>query len=66
MKKLKRNAIQCRKCGDVIESKFIHDFKYCSCGSMGVDGGLEYARMQGDLENIIELHEFEENEGQAW
>ncbi|WP_422646752.1 DUF7695 domain-containing protein [Bacillus cereus] len=25
MKKLKRNAIQCRKCGDVIESKFTHD-----------------------------------------
>lgn len=65
MKKLKRNAIQCRKCGDVIESKFTHDFKCCSCGSVGVDGGLEYARMQGDLENIIELHEFEEKEEQA-
>ncbi|WP_438944386.1 DUF7695 domain-containing protein, partial [Staphylococcus carnosus] len=25
MKKLRRNAIQCRKCGDVIESKFTHD-----------------------------------------
>jgi len=65
MKKLKRNAIQCRKCGDVIESKFTHDCKCCSCGSVGIDGGLEYARMQGDLENIIELHEFEEKEGQA-
>ncbi|WP_423243213.1 DUF7695 domain-containing protein [Bacillus thuringiensis] len=30
MKKLKRNAIQCRKCGDVIESKITYDFKYCS------------------------------------
>ncbi|WP_423249802.1 hypothetical protein [Bacillus thuringiensis] len=29
---------------------------------MGVNGGLEYARIQGDLENIIELHEFEEEE----
>ncbi len=65
VKKLKRNAIKCRKCGDIIESKFTHDFKYCSCGSVAIDGGLEYARMQGDLENIIELHEFEENEGQA-
>ncbi|WP_242230233.1 hypothetical protein [Bacillus cereus group sp. BfR-BA-01329] len=47
MKKLKRNAIQCRKCGDVIESKFTRDFKYCLCRSVGVDGGLEYARIQG-------------------
>ncbi|SEB22969.1 DUF7695 domain-containing protein, partial [Bacillus nitratireducens] len=54
VKKLKRNAIKCRKCGDIIESKFTHDFKYCSCGSVAIDGGLEYARMQGDLENIIE------------
>lgn len=61
MKKLKRNAIQCRKCGDVIESKFTRDFKYCSCGSVGVDGGLEYARITGDSENVIELHEYEDN-----
>ncbi|MED1042537.1 hypothetical protein [Bacillus mycoides] len=61
MKKLKRNAIQCRKCGDVIESKFTHDFKYCSCGSVGVDGGLEYARITGELKNVIELHEYEDD-----
>ncbi|MBU4643196.1 DUF7695 domain-containing protein [Bacillus toyonensis] len=60
MKKLKRNAIQCRKCGDVIESKFTNDFKYCSCGSVGVDGGLEYARITGEREDIIELHQYED------
>ncbi|WP_242227503.1 hypothetical protein [Bacillus cereus group sp. BfR-BA-01315] len=60
MRKLKRNAIQCRKCGDVIESKFTHDFKYCLCGSVGVDGGLEYARITGEPENVIELHEYED------
>ncbi|PEE39133.1 DUF7695 domain-containing protein [Bacillus pseudomycoides] len=58
MKKLKRNAIQCRKCGDVIESKFTRDFKYCSCGSVAVDGGLEYARITGEPESVIELHEY--------
>jgi len=61
MKKLKRNAIECRKCGDVIESKFTHDFKCCSCGSVGVDGGLEYARITGELEDVIELHEYEDD-----
>nr|WP_255294155.1 hypothetical protein [Bacillus toyonensis] len=44
----------------MIESKFTRDFKYCSCRSIAVDGGLEYGRMTGDPEDIIELYEFEE------
>ena len=35
-----RHAIQCKKCLDTIESKFIHDYKTCSCGSVGIDGGV--------------------------
>lgn len=34
-----RHAIYCKKCLDTIENKYIHDFKYCSCGSVGIDGG---------------------------
>ena len=44
MKKIVRNAIRCRHCGDVIESKSVHDYKECSCGACAVDGGLEYLR----------------------
>lgn len=43
-KKLIKNSIKCNYCGDVIESKHVHDFKYCKCGTVFVDGGLEYAR----------------------
>lgn len=39
-----RNAIQCNHCRDVIESFYRHDFKYCSCGRVAVDGGLDYLR----------------------
>ena len=39
-----RNAVQCRRCGDVIESKAVHDFVTCSCGACSVDGGHEYLR----------------------
>ena len=39
-----RNANQCRHCGDVIESKSVHDFVTCSCGACSVDGGHEYLR----------------------
>ena len=38
------NAIQCRHCGEVIESKSVHDFVTCSCGACSVDGGREYLR----------------------
>ncbi len=42
--KIIKNAIQCKQCGDVIESKSIHEFKICSCKSCAVDGGKEYLR----------------------
>jgi hypothetical protein len=35
-----RHAIYCKKCTDTIESLFQHDFKYCSCGAVGIDGGI--------------------------
>ena len=35
-----RHAIQCKKCLETIESKHIHDFKYCSCMAVGIDGGI--------------------------
>lgn len=31
-----------RYSGDVIESFSVHDFKYCKCESVAVDGGHEY------------------------
>lgn len=42
------NAIRCKKCNQVIESKSTHQFVQCSCGAVGVDGGLEYDRVMGD------------------
>ena len=35
-----RHAIYCKKCKETIESKSLHDFKWCSCHSIGVDGGI--------------------------
>lgn len=39
-----RNRAKCLLCGDVIESFHVHDFKWCKCGALGVDGGRDYAR----------------------
>lgn len=38
------NRAKCLKCGDIISSKYTHDFKTCSCGNLSVDGGLDYIR----------------------
>ena len=57
MNRIIRNAIRCKKCGDVIESRSVHDFKFCSCGAAAVDGGHEYLRRLGNREDIEELSE---------
>jgi len=54
------NRAKCAVCGYVIESHFRHDFVYCKCRSIFVDGGKDYLRRGGDLDNIIELSETEE------
>ncbi len=54
-----KNKAQCKICGDIIESKYTHDFKRCKCGAIFVDGGLEYIRRGAvRMEDVIELSEF--------
>ena len=62
MPRIIRNAIRCKKCGDIIESKTVHDFKFCSCGSCAVDGGHDYLRRCGNREDWEELSEAEKVE----
>lgn len=57
---IKHNRIKCLKCGDVIESFHGHDFKYCKCKSVAVDGGKNYLRRLGERENWQELSEADE------
>lgn len=43
-RKIITNKIQCNHCLDIIESTYRHDFKFCSCGKVFVDGGKAYLR----------------------
>jgi len=52
------NKAKCLKCGSVIESKHIHDFVWCHCGAIAVDGGKEYLKRVGNPEDCIELSLF--------
>lgn len=42
--KIIENKIKCNRCGEIIESKTVHDFVSCSCGCCVVDGGHNYIR----------------------
>lgn len=41
---IKVNKIKCKHCGDIIESKNVHDYVQCSCKMVAVDGGHDYLR----------------------
>lgn len=62
MKQIKRNAIRCNLCGDIIESRDQHDFVLCSCGACSVDGGKDYLRrgFKNSADDYTELSEFED------
>jgi len=61
MQKIVRNRIRCKHCGDIIESETVHDFKYCTCGAVFVDGGHNYLR-RGYMNNSDDYEELSEVE----
>lgn len=58
MRKILVNKIKCKKCGDVIESVTVHDFKSCKCGAVAVDGGHDYLRRVGELDDMEDMSEY--------
>jgi hypothetical protein len=62
-----RNRAKCKNCLDIIESKHRHDWVSCSCFSndgdttgIYIDGGQDYCRIGGKLENVLRLNEQDE------
>lgn len=49
------NRARCDECGDILESRDVHDFQVCSCGNLFVDGGTHYLRRGWRSENWTEL-----------
>lgn len=44
--------VRCRKCLDVVQSKYRHDFVRCKCGAIFIDGGGDYTRCGGNPEDF--------------
>lgn len=47
--KIIRNSAKCLICGSEIESRSVHDFKWCECRSIAVDGGHDYLKRAGQI-----------------
>lgn len=45
--KILRNSVRCHLCGEIIESRHRHDFVWCKCGNIAVDGGKAYLKRVG-------------------
>lgn len=58
------NAYQCTKCHDIVFSRCRHDMRYCSCGSIAVDGGFDYTKISyKSPDDIISMSKFIEIDG---
>jgi hypothetical protein len=55
MGQILKNQAQCKKCQTIITSTHRHDFVSCPCGALSVDGGHEYLRRVGEINDMIEL-----------
>ena len=49
-----------QKCNNIIESVSRHDFKFCKCGAVAVDGRKEYVRRYGNKEDWEKLSEIKD------
>ena len=61
MPRIIRNAIRCKKCGEVIESETVHDFKFCGCGASAVGGPGAPIKIAGAGKELSEVEKVEDN-----
>ena len=62
MQQILHNRIKCLHCGDIIESKTRWDMVWCSCKTCAVDGGKDYLRRVGSMEDWEDLSEVKHTE----
>jgi len=62
--KIIRNSAKCFACNEEVESKHRHDFRWCKCQNIAVDGGKDYCKRsfanKGKWEDTSIYEELEE------
>jgi hypothetical protein len=49
------NAVQCKDCLSVIFSRAVHDFRWCTCKGIAIDGGRQYEKLVGEPDTMMRL-----------
>lgn len=58
------NKVKCLECGQILESKFRHDFQECSCPNRTFcDGGEDYQRVGG--KDMMKIFVFKNQEKES-
>ena len=49
---MKITALKCLVCGSIVYSRARHDFHWCPCKSVAIDGGqVDYIKVNGNFED---------------
>ena len=51
------NSVRCLRCNEIIRSKNQHDFVWCKCKNVAVDGGSWYLKRVGGEKGYEDLSE---------
>ena len=52
-------GIRCNKCGAGVYSRSLHDFRWCPCKSVAIDGGRDYMKVTFEKQTDFECVDFE-------
>ena len=56
--KVTHSAVYCLDCGTIIYSRTRHDFRFCKCKKVAVDGGFDYLKVSFDKEDRMIVFPF--------
>lgn len=49
---MKISAIKCTNCNSILFSRARHDFRWCECKRIAIDGGFDYCKVSGSMKDI--------------
>ena len=49
---MKIDALECNNCHSVIFSRARHDFRWCACKRIAIDGGFDYCKISGNPQDV--------------
>jgi hypothetical protein len=49
------DGVLCKKCNFIVYSRALHDFRWCPCENVAIDGGREYVRLAFKSNQFVQV-----------